>query len=97
MPHKPLTPCRYPGCPKLVPGRYCEEHQKLVDKQYEQYDRDPVEKKRYGRAWKRIRDRYISAAPSLRRVPEARRLHARDRSSPSAPALSRRHAHRLQP
>lgn len=63
MPHKPLTPCRYPGCPKLVPGRYCEEHQKLVDKQYERYERDPAEKKRYGRAWKRIRDRYIAAHP----------------------------------
>ena len=63
MPHKPLTPCRYPGCPKLVSGRYCEEHQKLVDKQYEQYDRDPVEKKRYGRTWKRIRDRYIAVNP----------------------------------
>ena len=63
MPHKPLTPCRYPGCPKLVPGRYCEEHQKLVDKQYERYERDPAEKKRYGRAWKRIRDRYIATHP----------------------------------
>ncbi|MEA4887900.1 MAG: hypothetical protein VB070_00330 [Clostridiaceae bacterium] len=31
MPHKPLMSCRYPGCPKLVSGRYCEEHQKLID------------------------------------------------------------------
>lgn len=32
-------------------------------KRYERYQRDPAVKKRYGRAWKRIRDRYIAAHP----------------------------------
>lgn len=32
MPRKPKRPCSYPGCPKLVDGQYCEEHQKLVTK-----------------------------------------------------------------
>lgn len=41
MPKKPKTPCRYPGCPKLVEnGYYCEEHKRLVDKQYNLYQRD---------------------------------------------------------
>ncbi len=63
MPYKPKRPCSYPGCPKLTDGRYCEEHQKIVTAHYNKHERDPASKKRYGRAWKRIRDRYIAAHP----------------------------------
>ncbi|MDO9565231.1 MAG: HNH endonuclease signature motif containing protein [Candidatus Desulfaltia sp.] len=63
MPKKPKRPCSYPGCPKLTDGRYCEEHQKLTDAQYNKYERDPATRKRYGRAWKRIRDRYMAEHP----------------------------------
>ncbi len=63
MPYKPKRPCSHPGCPKLVEGRFCEEHAKLESKRYEKYDRDPQKAKRYGRRWKRIRDRYIAAHP----------------------------------
>ncbi len=63
MPKKPKRPCSYPGCPKLTDGRYCEEHERLVNKQYERYDRNPDTRKRYGRAWKRIRDNYAAAHP----------------------------------
>ena len=63
MPRRPKTPCRYPGCPELVDGRYCEKHQKIMDARYEKHDRSPATKKRYGRGWKRIRDRYIAAHP----------------------------------
>ena len=63
MPKKPKRPCSYPGCPKLTDGRYCEEHEKLVNKQYERYGRNPDTRKRYGRAWKRIRDNYVAAHP----------------------------------
>lgn len=34
-----------------------------MDMQYNKYERDPATKKRYGRSWKRIRDRYIAAHP----------------------------------
>ena len=44
-------------------GRCCEKHQKLMVMQYNKYERDPATKKRYGRSWKRIRDRYIAAHP----------------------------------
>ncbi len=67
MPRKPKQPCAYPGCPKLSDERYCEEHRKLVARQYEQYSRDPVNKKKYGRAWKRIRDSYVQAHPFCER------------------------------
>ena len=63
MPRKPKRPCSYPGCPRLTDGRYCDEHQKLTDKQYNKYRRNPEHRKRYNRAWKRIRDRYIKAHP----------------------------------
>ena len=63
MPYKPKRPCSYPGCPKLTASRFCEEHTKEEAKRYERYQRDPAVKKRYGRTWKRIRDRYITAHP----------------------------------
>jgi 5-methylcytosine-specific restriction protein A len=63
MPRKPKRPCSYPGCPRLTDGRFCEEHEKQENKRYEKYDRDPAVRRRYGRAWKRIRDSYAAAHP----------------------------------
>lgn len=63
MPRKPKSPCSYPGCPELVVGRFCEKHQKEENKRYEKYDRDPSVRRRYGRAWKRIRDAYVLEHP----------------------------------
>lgn len=63
MPYKPKRPCSFPDCPKLTDGRFCEEHQKQENKRYEKYDRSPEMKKRYGRAWKRVRDRHIAQHP----------------------------------
>lgn len=63
MPKKPKRPCSHPGCPKLTDGRFCEEHQRQENQRYEKYSRDPVTKSRYGRAWKRIRDRHAAQHP----------------------------------
>ena len=63
MPRKPKHPCSYPGCPKLTDKRFCEEHEKLSNSHYEKYGRDKVAKKRYGRAWKRIRYKYAAEHP----------------------------------
>ena len=63
MPYKPKRPCSFPGCPKLTSGRFCDEHAKVEAKRYEKYDRSPEIKKRYGAAWRAIRDRYIAAHP----------------------------------
>ena len=63
MPRKPKRPCSFPGCPNLTDGRYCKEHEKQENKRYEKYDRDPAVRRRYGRAWKRIRDSYVAAHP----------------------------------
>lgn len=65
MPRKPKRPCCHPGCPKLVldGGQYCEEHRKLEQKRYNKYERASDSNKKYGRAWHRIRARYVAAHP----------------------------------
>ena len=66
VPRKPKKPCAYSGCPNLTDDKYCDEHKHLslqdnID--YNRYRRDPDSNRRYGRAWKRIRDRYVLAHP----------------------------------
>ena len=66
VPRKPKKPCAYSGCPNLSEDKYCDEHKHLslqdnID--YNRYRRDPESNRRYGRAWKRIRDRYVSTHP----------------------------------
>ena len=63
MPSRPKRPCSYPGCPKLIDGQYCEDHAAVARRQYNKYQRAPDINKKYGRAWKRIRDRHISQHP----------------------------------
>ena len=74
MPRRPKQPCAYPGCPKLSDGRYCEEHRKLVAKNYEKYTRAPEIKKKYGSRWRRIRDRYVKQHPFCERCLEEGRI-----------------------
>lgn len=63
MPKKPKRPCQHPNCPKLTDGLYCAEHQRQAMRHYNRFQRDPDSNKRYGRPWKRIRDRYIKSHP----------------------------------
>ena len=67
MPRKPKKPCAYPGCPNLTDGRYCPEHQSKINSDYEKYGRDKNVKRKYGRAWKRIRDKYAAEHPFCER------------------------------
>ena len=76
MPRKPKRPCSFSGCPKLTEGRFCEEHEKQESRRYEKYGRDPAVKKRYGRAWQRIRDRYAAEHPLCESCLEEGRLTA---------------------
>ena len=52
-----------PVTPNLTEGRFCPEHQHQVNSKYEKYGRDKETRKRYGRAWKRIRDQYAKEHP----------------------------------
>lgn len=63
MPYKPKKPCSFPGCPNLTSKRYCEEHEKIVNRQYEKYGRKYKPKERYGKSWSIIRKKYAEAHP----------------------------------
>ena len=67
MPRAPKKPCRYPGCPRLTENTYCEEHAALARREYDRYERAPDVHRKYGRAWKRIRDRYAREHPYCER------------------------------
>lgn len=77
MPHKPLRACRYPGCPNLCKGVYCEEHQKLLDKrwanrgegaevvQQKEYDRQrgTAAQRGYDGKWQQARKGFLAKHP----------------------------------
>ena len=63
MPTKPKRPCSYPGCPRLTDRQYCDEHATIARRQYDKYERAADVNRKYGRAWKRIRDRHIGQHP----------------------------------
>lgn len=67
MPYKPKKACHYSGCNKLTDGLYCKEHERLRNKEYEKYKRNPETRRRYGKAWKRIRDSYAKQHPFCER------------------------------
>ena len=59
MPRRPLKPCAYPGCGKLVKPseRYCEEHKKGRHKEYDATKRKKkVSQIYYTSRWKKIRE-----------------------------------------
>lgn len=63
MPSKPKRPCSHPGCPNLTDRQYCPLHEKAERDRYNKYERARDTNRKYGRAWKRIRDRYASEHP----------------------------------
>ena len=63
MPTKPKRPCRYPGCPRLADGVYCEEHAKAMNTHYEHFSRGYDSNERYNSTWRKIRNRYIKQHP----------------------------------
>ena len=63
MPHKPKRPCSWPGCPELTNGRFCPKHAKQEAQRYAKYERNPETRRRYGRAWQRVRKAYAEEHP----------------------------------
>lgn len=60
MPSRPNTPCRHPGCPRLVPygRRYCEEHAPLHI-----HDVKSTQEKGYGPRWRKARAAFLRTHP----------------------------------
>ena len=63
MPYKAKKPCARTGCRHLTNEWYCEEHAKAEAKRYDQFERDPASKKRYGKSWAKIRAAFLSQNP----------------------------------
>lgn len=65
MPRSPRRGCAVFGCPDLAEegSPYCSRHRKIMDKQYNKYERAADVNKKYGRVWKRIRDKYAKEHP----------------------------------
>jgi len=64
MPRKPKHPCAYPGCPELTDERYCPEHKKKTDSDYNHYERSKERQSFYNSpAWKETRRRQLTAVP----------------------------------
>ena len=73
MPYKSKRPCSYTGCQELTNDRYCDKHRKEMDRKYNK-ERAPLKKKRYGKQWKKIRNRYIIAHPLCERCKSGGKL-----------------------
>lgn len=60
MPCRPNTPCKHPGCGRLVPygTMYCEEHKPL-----HRHDRKTTGEKGYGSRWQKARAVYLQSHP----------------------------------
>ena len=65
MPKKPRRPCRYPSCPDFAAEgeAYCPAHAKLMQQHYDRFARGYNGHKRYGRAWRKVRERYVKKHP----------------------------------
>ena len=56
MPRKPKRPCRYPGCPNLSDGVYCEVHLAL-------FARENAVSRGYGSQWRTARAQFLRSHP----------------------------------
>ncbi len=68
MPYKPNTPCKHPGCNKLVPSgtRYCDNH-KLLHKD----EIRSAASRGYDRKWQKARLLFLKANPLCVKCKEA--------------------------
>lgn len=97
MPRKPLRPCSHPGCPNLCDGQFCEQHRVEERRKYDKYERSSDVNRKYGRAWKRIRDRYAAEHPLCEMCLKEGRLTPGAGSSPHPARFQRRHSCKGQP
>jgi len=63
LPTKPVSPCRYPGCPEFATNDgYCRIHRIKIDRLYNQQRGTPSERG-YDTTWNKVRKAYLSKHP----------------------------------
>jgi 5-methylcytosine-specific restriction protein A len=86
---KPLKPCKHPGCRKLSQTGYCEEHQKVVEKNYrnrQDEKRGTATERGYTWNWHKVRNMKLSENPLCERCEKNGKItiavlvHHRDRN-----------------
>lgn len=66
MPHKPLRPCRQPGCPQLTAGRYCPTHERQLSASLQER-RGTRTERGYDYQWQQTRLMVLRREPWCRR------------------------------
>ena len=66
MPFKQKKTCAAPGCPNLTDERYCEQHQRQANKDYDRYHRSK-ENRYHNSGWKTIRAAQLHRQPLCER------------------------------
>jgi len=61
-PYKPKKPCKYSNCKELTNERYCIQHKKQIDKQYNK-ERGSSTQQGYGVNHRKLRLLYLSEHP----------------------------------
>ena len=56
MPHKPLTPCKHPGCPQLTDQKFCDKHRR-------QHERTTASERGYDHRWRTARKKFLKEHP----------------------------------
>jgi 5-methylcytosine-specific restriction protein A len=64
VPYRPNTPCKHPGCPKLVAygNKYCDEHKALHTEEVRS-----AAVRGYNRRWQKISKAFLNAHPLCER------------------------------
>ena len=60
MPTKPMVPCKYPGCPALVPAgtKFCDKHKAMHPEEVRS-----AAGRGYGAAWRKARKTFLQVHP----------------------------------
>jgi 5-methylcytosine-specific restriction protein A len=65
MPTRAGRPCRWPGCPEIIPPQgapYCPAHASEASRQYEA-QRPSSSRRGYGANWRKVRAMYLARCP----------------------------------
>jgi len=69
-PYKPMKPCGHRGCPGLTYSRYCDEHEKQYEREYNQR-RGNSTRRGYGVHHRKLRKIILSEEPICRTCKKA--------------------------
>ena len=56
MPHKPLKPCKHPGCLQLTDQKFCDKHR-------HQHERTTASERGYDHRWRTARKKFLREHP----------------------------------